>query len=40
MPVPENSTKVKIPNTCNAFGVPYITTFQLLNKLEAQFVLG
>lgn len=40
IPVPENSTKVKIPNICDAFGVPYITTFQLLNQLEAQFVLG
>jgi len=40
VPVPENSTKVKIPNICEAFGVPYITTFQLLKRLEAQFVLG
>ncbi len=39
-PVPDNSTKVKIPNVCEAFDVPYITTFQLLNRLEAQFVLG
>jgi len=38
--VPENSTKVKIPNVCDAFGVPYITTFQLLNRLDAKFVLG
>lgn len=40
IPVPENSTRVKIPNICDAFDVPYITTFQLLNRLEAQFVLG
>ncbi|WP_323846694.1 DUF4411 family protein [Microbulbifer magnicolonia] len=40
VPVPANSTKVKIPNICDAFGIPYITTFQLLNKLEAQFVLA
>lgn len=40
IPVPENSSKVKIPNICEVFGVPYITTFQLLNQLEAQFVLG
>ncbi|MYL23678.1 DUF4411 family protein [Halomonas alkaliantarctica] len=40
VPVPENSAKVKIPNICGAFGVPYITTFQLLNRLDAKFVLG
>lgn len=40
IPVPDNSTKVKIPNICNAFEVPYITTFQLLNRLRAQFILG
>lgn len=40
VPVPANSTKVKIPNICDAFEVPYITTFQLLNRLKAQFVLG
>ncbi|GAB4366911.1 MAG: DUF4411 family protein [Methylohalobius sp. ZOD2] len=39
-PVPENSGKVKIPNICDTFEVPYITTFRLLNKLEAWFVLG
>ncbi|MEO1894146.1 MAG: DUF4411 family protein [Alcanivorax sp.] len=40
VPVPENSSKVKIPNVCAAFEVPYITTYQLLNTLNAQFVLG
>lgn len=36
---PPNSTKVKIPNICTDFDVPYITTFQLLNELRAQFIL-
>lgn len=40
VPVPENSGKVKIPNICGAFEVPYLTTYQLLNTLEAKFVLG
>ncbi|KAF0805771.1 hypothetical protein A6D6_02032 [Alcanivorax xiamenensis] len=39
-PVPDNSSKVKIPNVCRAFDVPYITTYELLNTLDAQFVLG
>jgi hypothetical protein len=38
--VPENSKKVKIPNICKAFSVEYINTYQLLLKLEANFVLG
>lgn len=38
--VPDNRSKAKIPNVCNAFGLPYITTFQLLNHLDAKFVLG
>jgi len=38
-PVPAESTKVKIPNICAAFDVPCITTFELLNRLQAQFVL-
>jgi ribosomal protein L7Ae-like RNA K-turn-binding protein len=38
--VPESSTKVKIPNICKEFGVPYISTFQLLKVLEARFVLA
>lgn len=39
-PVPADSTKVKIPNICSAFEVPCITTFELLNRLEARFVLA
>lgn len=37
---PENSTKVKIPNICRAFDVEYLNTFELLESLEAQFVLA
>lgn len=37
---PPNSSKVKIPNICVDFGVRYITTYQLLNELNAEFVLG
>tara|TARA_R100001143_G_scaffold53461_1_gene48928 strand:+ start:1797 stop:2285 length:489 start_codon:yes stop_codon:yes gene_type:complete len=40
VPVPDNSSRVKIPNVCAAFEVPYVTTYQLLNTLKAQFVLG
>lgn len=39
-PVPSNSKKIKIPNICNAFGVPYITTFDLLDNLSVSLVLG
>lgn len=38
--VPDNSTKVKIPNVCREFDVGYINTYDLLNELNAQFVLG
>ncbi|MFJ2688320.1 DUF4411 family protein [Pseudomonas sp. NPDC087342] len=31
--------KFTIPNVCEAFGVPYMNTFELLNKLEARFVM-
>jgi len=37
--VPDNSTKVKIPNVCREFGVNYISTYDLLNELKAQFIL-
>lgn len=36
---PANTTKVKIPNVCQYFGVPYIDTYQLLRELQAKFVL-
>mgnify|MGYP005828121355 CR=1 FL=1 len=38
--VANNSSKVKIPNVCAAFEIPYVTTYQLLNTLDARFVLG
>jgi len=37
--VPENSTNVKIPNICKKFDVICLTTFELLQELNAQFVL-
>lgn len=37
--VPANSKKVKIPNICNQFDVQYISTFALLSRLEARFIL-
>ena len=38
--VDTQSKKIKIPNICMEFRVPYISTYELLNQLEAQFVLG
>lgn len=35
----EAKRKFIIPNVCEMFGVPYMNTFELLNKLEARFVL-
>lgn len=32
--------RVKIPNICHQFGVPCITTFQLLKELKAKFILA
>lgn len=32
--------KFLIPNVCKHFGVPFVDTFELLNALEARFVLG
>lgn len=37
--VPDNSGKIKIPNICKEFGVDYCNTFDLLDTLEAKFVL-
>lgn len=34
-----NSTKVKIPNICREFDVPYCDTFDLLESSDALFVL-
>jgi len=35
----EARRKFIIPNICEMFEVPYMNTFELLNKLEARFVL-
>jgi len=40
VPVEAHSKKVKIPNICNHFEVNYINTFELLNELDARFMLG
>lgn len=40
VPVDANSKKVKIPNICDHFEVDYINTFELLNLLDARFMLG
>ncbi len=37
--VAENSKDVKIPNICEAFGVTCLSTFQLLQQLDARFIL-
>lgn len=38
--VDANSKKVKIPNICKQFNVRYITTFEMLRQLNAQFGLN
>lgn len=37
---PENSSKIKIPNICRHFQVPYISSFDLLDTLDARLILG
>lgn len=32
--------KFLIPNVCQHFGVPFVDTFELLNALEARFVVS
>ncbi|KGT89682.1 DUF4411 family protein [Enterobacter cancerogenus] len=39
LPLPANARKVKVPNICHQFGVPCMTTFEFLRKLNARFVL-
>jgi uncharacterized protein DUF4411 len=36
-PNPNVKRRVPIPNVCNALGVPYVDTFQMLRALETQF---
>lgn len=39
--IPANTLrKVKIPNACNAFNVPWINTFQMLRTESPKFVLA
>jgi hypothetical protein len=37
--VGSESKKVKIPNICDLFGIEYLNSFELLNVLEARFIL-
>ncbi|WP_019588964.1 MULTISPECIES: DUF4411 family protein [unclassified Thioalkalivibrio] len=37
--VPASSKRVKIPNVCEEFAVPYFSTFDLMGKLSARLVL-
>ncbi len=34
---PKIKKKIKIPNVCEVFGVPYISTFEMLKRLKAKF---
>jgi len=36
-PNPDIRRRVPIPNVCDALGVPYVDTFEMLRKLETQF---
>ncbi len=40
MPVGPESKKIKIPNVCTDFGVPYTTPYERLKNEGAEFVLG
>jgi len=35
--VPQGSTKPKIPNVCRQFDIPYLNTFDLIQRLGVQF---
>ncbi|MGZ5055995.1 MAG: DUF4411 family protein, partial [Methylobacter sp.] len=34
-----NTKKVKVPNICRQFNVPYLDRFQFLRELNTRFVL-
>ena len=36
-PVPENSSKVKIPNICDVFDVPFTDVYTMMRQLGARF---
>lgn len=37
--VPPTSQKIKIPNICQQFNVPYMSAFDLLETLDAKLIL-
>lgn len=37
---PDVKRKIYIPNVCEALGVAYMNTFELLHELEAEFILS
>jgi len=37
---PHIRKKIKLPDICKYFNIPYINTFDALRKLEAEFVLA
>lgn len=37
VPAPESKRKIKIPDVCNAFNVPYANAFQMLRSLGVMF---
>jgi hypothetical protein len=39
-PEPMGRRKIKIPEVCNAFGVPYTDTFEMLRSVGSSFVLN
>ncbi len=38
--VPDTSTKVKVPNVCEAFGVEWVHSFKMLRQEKARFVFS
>jgi hypothetical protein len=34
---PGARSRVKIPNVCQAFGIPFIDTFEMLRRLRVRF---
>lgn len=38
MPAPDARRKIPVPNVCEAFGVPYLDTFEMLRALGIRFV--
>jgi hypothetical protein len=38
-PAPSSKNQIKVPDACNAFGVPWFSPFQMLKNEHVQFVL-